>query len=139
MLRRSITLGLLVTLLSGCSYSYDVLAVARGGQIAFIVDPKSSSSPTCIRRIEVYAEVERATVWRESVDYDDDCANEFPIAYGASFKGRHQEEWPTIPASALRRGVVYEVSTTTGATGYGGGRFVIKTDGRVENLQPSAG
>ena len=126
-------------LLGGCSYSYEVLAVARGGQIAFIVDPKSSSSPSCIRRIEVYGDGERAPVWRESVDYEDDCANEFPVAYGTRFKGRHQQEWPTISAQPLRPGVVYEVSTATGATGYGGGRFVIKADGRVENLKPGSG
>jgi hypothetical protein len=28
------------------------------------------------------------------------------------------------------------VRHTTGATGYGGGRFVIHADGRVENLKP---
>lgn len=126
-------------LLGGCSYSYEVLAVARGGQIAFIADPKSSTAPSCIRRIEVYGEGERAPVWRESVDYEDDCANEFPVVYGTRFKGRHQQEWPTISAQQLRPGIVYEVSTTTGATGYGGGRFVIKVDGRVENLNPGSG
>jgi hypothetical protein len=74
------------------------------------------------------------------VDYDDDdCANKFPVAYGMSFKGRHQQEWPPIKAERLRRGVVYEVGTTTGATGYGAGRFIINSDGRVENLELTDG
>lgn len=134
MLQRLAILAPLTMLLGGCSYSYDVLAVVRAGQIVFIVDPKSPSSASCIRRIEVAAVGERSSVWRESVDYDDDCANKFPVSYGVSFKGRHQPEWPTIKASPLRRGVIYEVGTTTGATGYGAGRFIIRSDGRVENL-----
>ena len=117
MLQRLAILAPLTMLLGGCSYSYDVLAVVRAGQIVFIVDPKSPSSASCIRRIEVAAVGERSSVWRESVDYDDDCANKFPVSYGVSFKGRHQPEWPTIKASPLRRGVIYEVGTTTGATG----------------------
>jgi len=137
MLRRTAAFSLLAVLLGGCSYRYEVLAVVRGGQIAFIVDPKSSSSPSCIRRIEIFGDSRRAPVWRESVDYDDDCANEFPVAYGTQFRGRHQQEWPTISAQPLRPGVVYEVITTSGATGYGGGRFVLKADGSVENLPGS--
>lgn len=39
-------------------------------------------------------------------------------------------------ATPLRRGVAYSITTTTGATGYGDGRFVIHADGRVENLKP---
>lgn len=134
MKQRLAILAPLAMLLGGCSYSYDVIAVVRDGRIVFVVDPKSSSSPSCLRRIEVSAVDERESVWRESVDYDDDCANKFPIPYGESFKGRHQPEWPAIKASPLRRGVVYEVGTTTGATGYGGGRFIINSDGRVKNL-----
>jgi hypothetical protein len=41
---------------------------------------------------------------------------------------------PTAVAKPLQRGVIYQISTTTGATGYGGGRFVIQSDGRVVNM-----
>jgi hypothetical protein len=73
------------------------------------------------------------TYWFESVDYDDACANRFPLIYGASLNGRHQQDG-IVKATALRREVVYDVSTTTGATGYGSGRFTIHADGHIENL-----
>jgi hypothetical protein len=38
-----------------------------------------------------------------------------------------------VEAKPLHVGVVYEVTTTTGATGYGGGWFRITADRRVEN------
>jgi hypothetical protein len=52
---RTITLLMLPFILSGCSYIYDVLAVVRGGRVVFIVNPKSSKQPTCLRRVEVTA------------------------------------------------------------------------------------
>jgi hypothetical protein len=39
--------------LAGCSYGYDVLAVARDGRPAFIVGPASSHRPSCVRLVEV--------------------------------------------------------------------------------------
>lgn len=119
--------------LNACSYGYDLLATVRGGQIVFLVDPKSSDTPSCVRRIEVYDVANRETVWRASVDYDDDCANKFPVTYGQSFEGKRQPDWPTIEAQKLRPGVTYEISTTTGATGYGGGLFHIDEQGHVVN------
>jgi hypothetical protein len=130
-----IALLLFTMALGGCSYTYRVVATVRDGRIVFEGDPKSSP-PSCVRTIEVSAVGERDLVWRESVDYDDACANKFPIAYGVSFKGRRQPEWPTIRAKPLRRGITYEVFTTSGATGYGGGRFSIRYDGRVV-VEPS--
>jgi len=101
----------------------------------FIVDPKSPSVPSCLRRIEVSTDGGRSSVWRDSVDYADDCANEFPIPFGANLKGRHQPEWPTIDAKPLHRGVVYEVTATTGATGYGVGHFSIDESGHIVNMK----
>jgi hypothetical protein len=121
--------------LGGCSYEYDLLAIVRDGQIVFIVDPKSPSVPSCLRRIEVSAKGGRSSVWRDSVDYTDAFANKFPIPFGANFNGRHQPEWPTIDAKPLQQGVVYEVTATTGATGYGIGHFSIDESGHIVNMK----
>lgn len=135
MVRRVLLLLWSTIILSGCSYEYGVVAMLENGQIIFGVDPRSNSNPSCLRRIEVIAEDERESAWRASVSYDDDCANKFPIKYGSSFHGQPQPEWPTITAKPIRPGIIYEVNTTTGATGYGWGRFTIKTDGQLVNLE----
>jgi hypothetical protein len=149
MLRRIAFLLLISATLSSCSYVYDVLAVARDGRLTFIVDPASGKRPSCLRQIEVTAEhptkakgepgddasrVAYGTFWFESVDYDDACANRFPVSYGDSLSGKRQQDRSFVRSKRLLREVVYEVATTTGATGYGGGRFMIHTNGRVENL-----
>lgn len=41
---------------------------------------------------------------------------------------------PYIAAKKLEEGVTYTISTTTGATGYGCGRFRLHVGGRVENM-----
>jgi hypothetical protein len=135
MVRRVLLLLWTTIILSGCSYGYDVVAALENGQITFRIDPRSNSKPSCVRRIEVTAEDEKESAWLASVSYDDDCANKFPIKYGSSFVGHPQPEWPTIRAKPLRPGIIYEITTTTGATGYGWGRFTIKTDGQVVNLK----
>jgi hypothetical protein len=127
------------------------LAVARNGKLVFVVDPKSSSHPSCLRQVEVIAEggtkahaqagddktrVGYGTFWFQSVGYDDGCANRFPLTYGTKLGGEQTDEG-VVSAKPLVPGVVYTVGTTTGATGYGGGRFVIQSDGRIENLPPS--
>jgi hypothetical protein len=88
----------------------------------------------CLRLIEVSAEDEKEASWRESVDSSDDCVNKFPVAYGSRLLGRHQPDTKEITAKPLRRGIVYEVITTSGATGYGSGRFIVHANGKVENL-----
>lgn len=107
-----------------------------------------SNQPSCLRQIEVEAhsgpnstsrgdDASRAaqgTYWFESIVHDDDCTNTFPLAYGAGLKGNPNPDWEKIGPKPLLREVVYDISTTTGATGYGGGRFIIHPDGRVENL-----
>jgi hypothetical protein len=150
MLRRNIALVLLATMLGSCSYAYDVLAVALDGRLAFIVSPHSARRPSCVRQIEVLADdltttaqpeagddptrVGYDTYWYESVDYNDGCANRFPLAYGTPLSGEHPQEFGKVKAKPLRREVVYDVSTTTGATGYGQDRFVIHANGHIENL-----
>ena len=149
MLCRVACLVLLSAILSSCAYAYDILAVARDGRLVFIVNPASSKSPSCLRRIEVVAErpakaqaeagddaerVGYGTFWFESLSYDDNCANSFPLAYGAELKGERQRDRGVVKAKPLLREVVYDVSSTTGATGYGAGRFIIHANGRIENL-----
>jgi len=120
--------------LSGCSYSYDVVASVRDGRLVLMIDPSSPQKPSCLRRVEIIPKDGRNPVWEESVGYDDDCANRFPLPYGTRLKGQHQEGQGVVQAQQLRRGVIYDISTTTGATGYGGGRFIVHSNGSVENL-----
>jgi hypothetical protein len=136
MVRKVAAVMLLCASLGGCSYSYNLIAAVRNGQIVIEVDPTSSQHPKCLRRIEVSAEGERDLKWLESVSYGDGCANKFPLPYGYRLRGEHQTETEEVAAKPLRRETIYEMTATTGATGYGGGRFVIHADGKVENLPP---
>jgi hypothetical protein len=137
---------LCIVALSSCSYSYDVHAKVSGGRLVFDANPQWGAD--CVRRVEVTSE-ERAvgTVWEQSISYDDACANKFPIVYGARLPGHPQiydnggvpeamigTPAPSVTAKKLTVGVIYTVSTTTGATGYGCGRFRIGSDRQVENL-----
>lgn len=132
--------------LSGCSYSYDVQAGFSDGRLTFDANPQWGAD--CLRRVEVTLE-ERGgeTVWEQSISHDDGCENQFPISYGEPLRGRaHVYESggaavamigapaPLIAAKRLRIGVIYTVSTTTGATGYGCGRFRIEPNRKVQNL-----
>jgi hypothetical protein len=153
MFRRSTFLIAIATTLSSCSYGYDLLAVAQGGRLAFVVKPSSDHRPSCVREIEVTAEGDvkaqpdhgnasrlgYGTFWFESVGYDDACANRFPLPYGSPLKGQHQQKFGSVTAKPLRSDVIYNVSSTTGATGYGQGRFVIHANGHIENLPPPVG
>ena len=134
MLKRLLIACGMIATLCGCSYSYDVIASMQDGHVVFSVSPKSSQQPDCLRFIEVRADGSRSAVWSESVDYEDDCENTFPVKFGAALKGRHQQDWPTEGPGALVPEVIYEVATTTGATGFGGGRFIVHANGTVENL-----
>ena len=136
MIRNIAAAMLLAASLGGCSYSYDLIASVRNGQIVIDVDPTSSHHPACLRRIEISAEDEREAAWLESVSYDDACANKFPLPYGYLLRGKHQPDNREVAAKPLRRETIYEVTATTGATGYGNGRFIVHADGRVENLTP---
>ena len=130
---------LTVFVLTGCSYDYTVNAVMLDGRVAFVVAPTSRKNPDCYRQVTIRDE--QATLWQETVDYDDACENRFPIFYGAALNGRPMldasggvPEWAAkVPARPLQRGIWYEISITSAATGYGRGRFRISTEGRIEN------
>ena len=136
MIPKIVAVMLLGASLTGCSYSYDLIAEVRNGQVIINVDPASTQRPKCLRQIEVSAEDERTASWQESVSYDDDCANRFPLPYGRRLRGTHQLNRSQVAAQPLRRETIYEVMATTGSTGYGGGRFIIHANGKVENLPP---
>ncbi len=145
MLRVSL-LALCIVSLTGCLYSYDVQAKLSDGQLIFEANPQWGAD--CVRSIEVRAEEEdMAKVWEQTISYDDSCENEFPIVYGQPLRGQtygYDNEGVhdpmigtpavTITAKKLRAGITYTISTMTGATGYGCGRFRIGLDRRLENI-----
>jgi len=147
MFRRTVAVVLIGTTLGSCSYAYGLLATVEDGQLTLVVKPGSDHPASCFREVEVVAErgveaqpqagddisrVASGTFWFESVNYDDDCANRFPLRYGSSLRGRHMGG--IVKAKPLRREVVYDVSTTSDATGYGSGRFIVHANGQIQNL-----
>lgn len=149
---RFVFLAAVSMMVSSCSYVYDLLAVVHDGRLVFVVDQNSPSHPDCFRQIEVVSAQRAAvepssgddrsrtgygTVWRDEVEYENECENQFPFAYGHSLNGNQRTEHGVVQPKPLARGVVYEVATLTGANGYGSGQFVIRADGRVDNLPPS--
>lgn len=140
--------------LTGCSYTYDILAVVIDGHLSFVVDPKSAQEVSCLNQIDVIADddvhaqpeagddlsrIEYGTFWHQRLVYD--CVDQFPVRYGQPFKGKPNplSQGPdNVAAKPLRIGVVYEVTTVTGATGYGSGAFKILPDRRVVNVSPSS-
>ena len=149
MLRAAATI-LCMLALSGCSYTYDVQARVVDGRLMFDANPQWGAD--CVRRVEVTPESDeglagKGVIWEQSISYDDACENRFPIAYGKPLSGRpHVYDSGGVPdamvgtpassvaAKKLRTGVIYTVSTTTGATGYGCGRFRIGSNREVQNL-----
>lgn len=154
MARSRFLLPFLAVALGSCSYAYDVKAVVVGGRLAFVVDPKSRHDASCLNAIDVIASggaratavpgddvsrVRYGTFWHERLDSA--CADEFPIFYGQAFKGERSslgQRIEVVAAKPLKIGVVYEVTTTTGATGYGSGAFKILSDRTVVNLPAPA-
>lgn len=144
MLRAAVPVLCTLTL-CGCSYSYDVQARVSDGRLIFEVNPQWGAD--CVRRVEVRSEEKGGeAVWEQTVSFDDGCENKFPIAYGVPLRGRPHvydsgapdvmvgTAAPSVAAKKLLAGVICTVSTTTGATGYGCGRFRIGSDRQVENL-----
>jgi hypothetical protein len=132
-----------------------LLAIVIGGRLAFIVDPSSNRKPDCIRSIDVSADkgepiaspapgddeelVRNGGVyWKKSFEVAS-CPNPFPIFYGQSLKGDpfiYQDGKPSsVEPKPLRIGAVYEVTTSSSGSGYGGGWFRITPDRRVENFR----
>ena len=138
--------------LGACSYAYDVQAVVINGRLAFVADPHSQSNASCFNEVDVVADraartnayvgddlsrVSYGTYWHQRLAYD--CVDKFPIFYGQSFKGKALSDdsgTDVVTAKPLRMGVVYEISTVSGATGYGSGAFKILPDHRVINVPP---
>ena len=157
MARLWLLLPLLPQVLGSCSYTYDLKAMVIGGRLAFVVDPKSPRDASCLNEISVIASGEEkakaapgddvsrvgyGTFWYERLGYD--RADGFPILYGQRFKGKRAplgQVIEVVAAKPLRVGIVYEVTTTTGAGGYGGGAFKILPDRTVLNVPspPMAG
>ncbi|MDI1295760.1 MAG: hypothetical protein PSY12_07720 [bacterium] len=140
------------TLLTGCSYVYDLKAIVIGGRLAFIVSPSSLRGADCIRGIDVSADAEvRATpavgddqklvkngsFWTQTTVVEA-CLNPFPIIYGTSLRGEpfvhNGQPIGVVRAKPLQVGVVYQVQTSSSGSGYGGGRFRILPNRHVENL-----
>jgi hypothetical protein len=142
--------------LSGCSYAYDLVVVLRDGFVQ-ITDTRPAFEKMlfgerCVRTVRVNARtgpipptapgddmsavIRRRTYWAESIGYEDHCSNRFPLTYGVSLRGEPMTDdvLGRVSPKAILTDVVYDVSTTTGAGGYGMGRFVIWSDGRLENL-----
>lgn len=136
--------------LGSCSYVYDVVAEMIDGELTFTSD-RSWFRERCVRAIDVVAMdrddataaeagddqslVGFGTYWSESMDYD--CGDRFPVVYGAHLSGEplpDESSGVRVAPKKLKAEVIYRVSTVSGATGYGGGRFVINADGTVDNL-----
>ncbi|WP_133496654.1 hypothetical protein [Stakelama pacifica] len=148
-------------MLCSCSYVYDVTVSMSHGRLIFDANPQWFAD--CVRVVSVTADddsvrataasgddedlVRTGTFLRQSISHDDGCKNHFPIAYGYTLKGRAHvydnggvpadmagQRAPSVAPKPLHTGVAYTVSTVTGATGYGCGRFIIRQDRTVENL-----
>jgi hypothetical protein len=145
------TAGLILSMLmiSGCSYSYEIKTSVSGGQVVFSANPQWGAD--CVRHVfvgEVTSEgiEDEGVMWDRSISHEDACENTFPIVYGEPLKGRpHVYQTAgekaqlarSIGPKPLSTGVLYEVHTTTGATGYGCGRFQIDSNGQVQSFSCS--
>jgi hypothetical protein len=137
--------------LSGCSSTYDVRALVLDGKVAFVpTDTDIWGDPDCIYSISVSAVdgpsakpeegdsigmVEHGVYWNESFAVTS-CDNPFPVVYGEELIGppfRENYEY-VVKAKPLRIGVVYEVTTASNGSAYGGGKFMITEQRRVVNL-----
>jgi hypothetical protein len=138
--------------LGSCSYVYDLLVVGINGRLAFIVDPASDQTASCINGIHVSADrggplAERApgddaalvrnggVYWWKDFEVGH-CLNPFPVFYGAKLEGKpfdYGDGSRGVEAKPLRRNVIYQVSTSGSGSGYGGGWFRIDQDGHIEN------
>lgn len=131
-------------LLAGCSYVYDIRAVAIGGRLAFV---PADGDYDCAVSIDVGVEaagrapravpapgddrllVVNGGVYWSTRDRRGDCSIDFPIRYGADGPAATSR----VAAKILRVGVPYSVSTWGGGA-YGSGCFRITAERRIENL-----
>jgi hypothetical protein len=131
-------------LLAGCSYAYEIRAVAIGGRLAFVpadgdygcavsIDvgveaggraPRAVPAPGDDRLLVVNGGVHWSTRDRRG-----DCSMDFPIRYGADGRAATAQ----VAAKILRVDVPYSVNTW-GEGAYGSGCFRITAERRIENL-----
>lgn len=151
MLARASILLVFLLGMTGCSYVYDVTAAVIDGRLAFTAEWRTLFREHCVTEIAVVADdrehrahaeprddkvrVGYGTYWRVRVGYE--CENTFPIFYGQQLQGEtlpQEQQSGEVAPKPLKRNILYRVETVSGATGYGSGRFMIRTDGRVENF-----
>ncbi len=151
MLLRTLIALPLIAALAGCSSAYDVRAVVIGGKLAFVPAKTGiSGEPDCIYSVSV-STVDRSGAAATKADdaptvlngiYWDmtfavtSCENPFPVFYGAKLKGPPfgDVEGYKVEAKPLRIGAVYQVSTASEGSAYGGGEFLITEERKVVNL-----
>jgi hypothetical protein len=137
--------------MSGCSSVYDLRAVVLDGKVAFVpTEVDFRGDPDCIKFISVSANdgppptpeegdtiglVENGTYWYQSFAVTS-CENPFPVVYGESLAGPpFGENYPdVVKPKPLRVGVVYEVTTLSDGSAYGGGKFMINDQRKLVNL-----
>lgn len=136
--------------LGGCSSVYEIEATVIDGNIAFVADTNFWGNPHCIYSISVSAVdgpsaiplegdslkmVENGVYWNKAFAVTS-CDNPFPIKYGARLQGPPFPEVDaySVEAKPLRIGVVYEVTTSSSGSAYGGGKFKITEQRTVINL-----
>jgi hypothetical protein len=138
--------------IASCSYVYDLKAVTIDNHFAFIVDPQSPSSASCIRSIEVTSvsgeqaiaahgddrqSVAVGVFWKQTTA-SDQCLNQFPVFYGTKLQGNPFEYrgivMGSVAAKPLMVNAVYEVTASGSGSGYGGRKFRILPGGGIENL-----
>lgn len=127
--------------LGSCSYSIDVIATVIGGKVAFTT---TDDDFDCIENITVLAEdgvapkaspgddirlVKNAAAYWYTDNPVTACSAMFPVVYGQKVGNKP----PAVAPKELRVNVIYEV-TTQGDGAYGGGRFRIQPNHRIENL-----
>lgn len=119
---------LMVLLLVGCSYFYELEAVVRDGRVAFV--PKDGDGGTgCLDDFSV-SDADGRIVWHVSAPHyiPPPCESRFPIVYSVVPAGMTEKVKP----AALRAGLVYTVSGSDGDAYDGSFRY--RRTIEVENL-----
>ncbi|WP_207080996.1 hypothetical protein [Novosphingobium sp. KA1] len=138
---------------TGCSSTYDIQAKMVDGKVTFVPDTGIFGGPDCIGSITVETEdgppaaatpgddldaISRGTYWEETFA-SPSCENLFPITYGAKLVGPpfiyDDDTIKSVKPKPLLKGVIYTVSARSSGSAYGGGKFRLTNEGRIENLQ----
>lgn len=108
----------LLGVLTGCSYHYDLKAVEMDGTIAFV--PKADRGTGCFSDFRVETEA-REVVWAlDAGQYlPPPCDNKFPIRYGSVPHGMVEK----VKAKPLKAGMLYRLQGWDGDSYAGAFRF----------------